>query len=789
MSNSSEATAIRREDLFSVGDLVLVDNELRAFIVEISVEEGDGENGSSSMQATCKVRYEIGGTVQCNIDISRIRVIAFNHGGQTRSGLQRHASQPPSAVSTPPAASSSSSSTSTSTQQTTTTQQTTPATTNLYNSMKDAYTASISYLGKPRLIDYTDHPLYKFLHENRNREKGWARALLRSSDNERETRQNNTQTHLGERGTVALCLGTAIFSGYMYALRSSATILNHAFDIHRNSRIAIFQRFIDRDFTVTRKQRSDKDTSVFTCDKKRKATFTAFNHFKRRRYQDFRETHQRIPGDILKREFEQLTQEQKDAYGVLAERDYERSKTLWDELKDFLLKTKGKIGYREMENFLGNIVGKDTIMRILVKQEGYFTRRDRILPALSRTHIEKRFFWAQLFWIFWKSVAACPVTKIQFVMLHMDEKWFYAVRSRRNCKVLTSIGLEGNDYYAHHKSHIGKIMYVVVTAFVPVDNDLRKGGKAIPVACVRVGKMKFADRDSYERVYNEDGSHFYPAYIENRLRVAGNEYFEGYELTGSSDGTEKDPKVSLLRLYKDQIIPQIEQKVVERFSDNGRVKVCIVKQEDGAGLHTDTTYQDEMREEFARREWILFNQPPQSPVTNVHDACIFPMMSKAVSKEQAMVFRSRLLDNDALHQCVMNVWENDKNCAAMSRAFAAHPQVVCAILENDGDNKYLTEKGGLSFGVRRSFVRDHEGDGVLAIEMAAQNEGETAAGLIVNERRARGLKYTPPNLMTLEKGKLTEEMIDILESFMEEDLMEEDVRDFWTRLIIEEQLM
>jgi hypothetical protein len=58
----------------------------------------------------------------------------------------------------------------------------------------------------------------------------------------------------------------------------------------------------------------------------------------------------------------------------------------------------------------------------------------------------------------------------------------------------------------------------------------------------------------------------------------------------------------------------------------------IVKQEDGAGLHTDSTYLKGMKREFDRRDWLLFNQPSQSPVTNVHDACIFPMMSKAVTR-------------------------------------------------------------------------------------------------------------------------------------------------------------
>ena len=36
-------------------------------------------------------------------------------------------------------------------------------------------------------------------------------------------------------------------------------------------------------------------------------------------------------------------------------------------------------------------------------------------------------------------------------------------------------------------------------------------------------------------------------------------------------------------MYKEQIIPDIEKKIVNRFSNNGKRKVIIVKQEDSAG--------------------------------------------------------------------------------------------------------------------------------------------------------------------------------------------------------------
>ena len=48
----------------------------------------------------------------------------------------------------------------------------------------------------------------------------------------------------------------------------------------------------------------------------------------------------------------------------------------------------------------------------------------------------------------------------------------------------------------------------------------------------------------------------------------------------SLEGTAKKPKCSLLKFYPDQIILALEEKVVQQLSENGKVNVVIVKQED-----------------------------------------------------------------------------------------------------------------------------------------------------------------------------------------------------------------
>ena len=81
-----------------------------------------------------------------------------------------------------------------------------------------------------------------------------------------------------------------------------------------------------------------------------------------------------------------------------------------------------------------------------------------------------------------------------------------------------------------------------MTVFVLNDNDIARGGEVIPVACVRVGRMLKAKKDTYKRVYRENNTYHYPKIAENKLRTKGGLYFQGVELTGSSEGTKKNPR-------------------------------------------------------------------------------------------------------------------------------------------------------------------------------------------------------------------------------------------------------
>ena len=763
-ANTSTAASIAMHDIFTVGTLVTFKNTgLRGYVIAIHEDDDD--------DITCSVQYELErNRIEHDVSFCELNITAMGDTS-SRSGTNRHATLPPSAALN--AARSNNA------------HDVVPE----YENMKRAIKLSSSFYSRLNCDPNTKHPLKEFLLSGKNKQKGWLREIFKKMDKNRKDKPLAAIlcTNLTNEEAMVLNIMSFIITAFDPChgiMKGAIFLLTHAFGIHMNTRTNLIRKFIHNDFSVERKTRKDKGESVFTSESKRRHVFTALNAYKKERGKEFRETTSRIPHATLAAEFDALSPAQKEVYETLAQQDMVRSRTIWDDLKNFLLKTKGKVPYSAMEYHLGHIVSKTTIMSILKSQEGYHMRKDRILPALDEATKKRRVVWAETFWWLWKMIRCCSTTNIQFVLIHMDEKWFYALRTRANCKVLTSIGLEPSDYYCHHKSHICKIMYVVVTAFVPIDNDITKGGKTIPIACVRVGRNVFAQKDSYKRVYRDDGTYHYPPLPQNRLQKRGDIVFKNLDITGSNEGTADKPKCSLLKIYKDEILPAIDEKVINVLNENGSQKVCVIKQEDSTGPHQDRTYCNEMAEEFARREWLIFNQPSQSPVTNVHDACIFPMMSKEVSKEQAVSFRSTLLRNEQLHQTVMKVWNNKSHRYAMSKAFAAHPQLVSAILEHKGDNNYLSEKGGLSFGIRRTYHRNEEGDGITLIDLAVQNENETIAGQLLANARAAGLKYAAPDLRTLKNAAPTGEMKEILMSYVEEELMTDDVRESWTQLLI-----
>ena len=122
-----------------------------------------------------------------------------------------------------------------------------------------------------------------------------------------------------------------------------------------------------------------------------------------------------------------------------------------------------------------------------------------------------------------------------------------------------------------------------------------------------------------------------------------------------------------------------------------------------------------MNNEFKRRDWIIFNQLSQSPVLNTCDVCYFLMASNQVLKEQGLLFGGKLLQGEELFRLVKKVFYNSNNLPALARAYAGHHQIVCAVLECEGGNEYLSKRKGMSFRIRRSYMKTTNGEGVMMV--------------------------------------------------------------------------
>jgi hypothetical protein len=80
----------------------------------------------------------------------------------------------------------------------------------------------------------------------------------------------------------------------------------------------------------------------------------------------------------------------------------------------------------------------------------------------------------------------------------MDEKWFESTKVRTQNKCIPAMGVGLLFLSIQHKKHILKVMCITTTAFVPLGNDITKGGYRHKVTLVRCGKMVITIKALYK---------------------------------------------------------------------------------------------------------------------------------------------------------------------------------------------------------------------------------------------------------------------------------------------------
>ena len=207
---------------------------------------------------------------------------------------------------------------------------------------------------------------------------------------------------------------------------------------------------------------------------------------------------------------------------------------------------------------------------------------------------------------------------------------------------MVSLGIQPIAHTTHHTSHMHKVLGITTSSFLRVDNDIKIGERTVKVRMDRARRMVASKEDSYKRVYADDGkSCTYPKIAENRLRVKGQLYFQNMDITGSKEGTEKEPKMALLPYHLEILFPRLEEMARE-LGEEGEEGVEIIPyyQMDGAGSRQCKKLLTMIDEEFNRRGWIFRFQPSQNPESNIKDSYVFPSLSHLVTIEKGQSNRS-----------------------------------------------------------------------------------------------------------------------------------------------------
>eukprot|EP00957_Ditylum_brightwellii_P088593 6748045-Ditylum_brightwellii.AAC.1 len=332
----------------------------------------------------------------------------------------------------------------------------------------------------------TTHPLIVFINQNRAKEDGWMSSLLATGNMKKKWHRRNAVTCLSN---------TASSSTY-----------------HVNMAVSE-DDWSEKGFEFKRKENKNKGKTMFNCEQRREQTFTAFNVYKHERARHYRNSPDRLSVDKLKKDFFLLSDDNREAYEDIAKTHCSQAWFLHLELVDLSKHTRGKQSYKTMARDLGDIVYENTIQMHLQSFESFSTRK--IVSYLTLMFKQRRnVLTGQKNSVFWECAKYVKPETV-LILAHGNEKWWWSIVTQCGDKNLPEFGVEAVDYYAQHKSHVHKCMYHTTTGIVVNKNNITKGGKALMIAIVRIGQMEQCKKDTYKRVYDDEGNYTMPKLPEN----------------------------------------------------------------------------------------------------------------------------------------------------------------------------------------------------------------------------------------------------------------------------------
>ena len=404
------------------------------------------------------------------------------------------------------------------------------------------------------LLDQKQKAVHLIFEMNKKQTKGWLR-------NNEIKQQTNNQPLV--RTAQLTCEEKEKIVNLTVALRlvcnCAISRMAYAWGITRMTLTRLMSKKL-KEGNLKRKVRFDAGLTLFNNEKKREQYINAKSVFKKAK--TIENSNQRLDPDHLYSSWMSLSDLNKQRFEELAEEQKKRCETMLEDVGIFLIRTKGRLTWQQLTSslcgagvpFVSHVSIANNIMRL--PESEYKTTK--LFPSLDVATKKRRLEWALNFWVFWESAKLLTSTKV--LLVHMDEKWFYAIVVRRNNKFVQFLGMEEKDisHMVQKKQHIRKEMFICTTGYLPHNNDVASGGLSYKITMERVGQMIPAKRNIYRRVYNEDNTAFtYPHIESNILQRKGNLYFESMEVNATKEGSVSNPKCSLLKFFKKLKFPTL----------------------------------------------------------------------------------------------------------------------------------------------------------------------------------------------------------------------------------------
>lgn len=590
------------------------------------------------------------------------------------------------------------------------------------------------------------HPLAELYRQGANRAAGWRRLQRRDELG----LSGVAPKQMAPAEQFAYALEFAMLTGLSLSTGLPHGAINRAWGLSDRYHVTSVARMYDNGGGA-RQQRSDAGRNIFNDHDFAAARITALGEYRRALTASGSSAASiGLGAGDLRAQFDDLPSEEQLGYEYEAEKRRARIPHVRQEAIEILQRTSGSVSWAALASNVGDYCDPTTLARYFQSFEDFEYVTVGTVPYLSPAHVQQRMLWARSFWCFWHSAR---LNGLRVILVHMDEKWFWACVARRNAKRISCLGITPKDFKVHHKSHIDKVMIIAASGIVVEDGNIENGGVGVKVGFVRAGKMVEAGQDAFRRAYNKDFTSW--TMTGEQTRWKGQMYFKSMEVTGSAEGTKKQPKFPLQAVFRDTFIPRMEElcrevslclfplfvgafpgcvtltyaKLAAMALHTRQHNAIIRWQCDGAGPHRDDVLNAWLMEEFAARNWHFKFQPPNSPLTNTKDAQIFPALSKRVSQRQSLASGNHVLTMDEIWSHAEAAW-NDLPEADIARSFMSHHQIVNAILEHEGSNSFVRERGGLHFNVRKHYVQTADG-----MELLEENEMAV---------ESTALRLTPP---------------------------------------------